>query len=334
MGEIGAGTGRREHLREVGVFLVVSLAWATVRLEFNEEYSGASWAALLEFRAARPFGLRPLVPFLLSPFYRLGVSPDRLFFWSETVATFALLLVVRRVLRTWLHQREATAFALFLPGLLLPMYALQHQWPIYYPYDTPALLVVAIGVVFIVEAKWLALALTTMVGALNRETALLLPLAFCTHQLGRMPWRRYLLLMTGLLVAWVGVRIAVSSLLWQSPGDSLHFRLGNMHRVEVNALWLTATSDRWLLALSYFGCLPVSGLLFRKSVPYELVCLTPPAFWLVFGLLFVGNVYEPRIFGEPLVLCYPAMAVGLAHWLRGGDSVDAKHHESPNSLSL
>jgi hypothetical protein len=40
-----------------------------------------------------------------------------------------------------------------------------------------------------------------------------------------------------------------------------------------------------------------------------------PALLLVLGLMVVGNAYEPRAFGEALVLSWMAISAGLVRWL-------------------
>src|SRR5687767_14742234 len=50
---------------------ILAAGYAGLRLEMNHEFEGAAWDELLAFTAAKPFGLRVLVPLLAWPLHSL-----------------------------------------------------------------------------------------------------------------------------------------------------------------------------------------------------------------------------------------------------------------------
>jgi hypothetical protein len=54
----------------------------------------------------------------------------------------------------------------------------------------------------------------------------------------------------------------------------------------------------------------------RRHVPADLQRLHIPALAASLGLMVVANAYEPRAFGEVVVLAWIAVAAGVGRWLQ------------------
>ncbi len=176
-GEPPGPTGPR-NVRPWLALLVLAAGYAALRLAMNREFEGAPWDDLLDFTAAKPFGLRVLVPLLAWPLHTLLRIPTTwVFGLFETLATIALVLATAAALRPHVPPRWATALGVLLVLLLPIAFLLQHRWPIFYPYDTPAMAFTAGGLALLLHGRWRLAAALSFLAALNRESAILLPFA-------------------------------------------------------------------------------------------------------------------------------------------------------------
>lgn len=296
--------------------------YAALRLQMNGEYKGATWAQIADFSAPLPFGHRPLVPLLAAPLRALADLPLALL-WGvfEALAALVLWSALRAALRPHVPARWDITLATFFFALLPFAFLLKHKWAVFYPWDTPAMAFVAGGLA-LVEARRIRLAaLLCLVAALNRESAALIPAAALV-----LGWRaagpRVALRDTlTLLLACGAGRIAVALALPESHGPALHFYLGKdtprwLHNLEwlgdpLHLLWLP----------TYFALLPLLWLLLWPQIsrPHRGLGLVALAYFV--GLMFVANIYEPRVYGELMVLLYIPAAVALCRWLRRADTL-------------
>ncbi len=309
--------------------LLLALGYAALRLVMNREFEGAPWDQLLDFSAAKPFGLRVLVPLLAWPLHTLLRMPASwVFGLFETLATIGLALAVGAALRPFVAPRWASALGvLFI--LLLPIpFLLQHRWPIFYPYDTPAMAFTAGGVALLLHGRWWAAGLLCFLAALNRESAALLPVAaLALHW--RSPSRpvpqdmststlsiRQLLARTlGLAAAVVVARLAVSIFLKDNPGAPLQLFVDTTPRLLANLAWLE-TPAHWLRLPAYLGFIPLVWMLLSANMPPHLRRLGGIALAYLGALMWVANIDEPRVYGEAMVLLYLPAAVAVQRWLQ------------------
>lgn len=319
--------GRSARLAGAAALTLLAASWAALRLQFNGEYKGAPWAEILGLSAPLPFGHRVLVPLLARPLLALTGWPLALV-WGvfEAAAALALWLALRAALRPHVPARWdmflATGFFALLPLPLL----LRHKWAVFYPWDTPAMAFVAGGLALVQARRFGAAALLCAVAALNRETAALIPAAALALHLGRPALPRLRALagpVLAMVAACVLARVAVAWALPDNPGKSLHFAIGRdtprwLHNLE----WL-GDPVHWLWLPAYFAFLPVAwALLWREiSGAHRRLGLVALAYFA--ALMAVANIYEPRVYGEILVLLYVPAAAALCRWLRGGATMGA-----------
>ncbi len=309
-------------LRAWSALLLFSAGYAALRLAMNREFEGAPWDDLLGFTAAKPFGLRVLMPLLAWPLHTLLRVPTAwVFGLFETLATAALVLATAAALRPFVPARWAAALGVLLVLLLPIAFLLQHRWPIYYPYDTPAMAFIAAGVALLLRERWRAAALLTAVAALNRESAALLPLAaLALHvptdmSLRTWPIRQLLTRMGPLLAGFVLARALVGLILRDNPGAPLSLFVDDTPRLLANLAWLEEPSH-WLRLPAYLGFLPLAWPLLYTALPTPLRRLGWVALAYLGGLLWVANIDEPRVYGEVIVLLHLPVAVALTRWLR------------------
>lgn len=316
--------GRSARPASWAALALLAACWAALRLHFNGEYKGAPWAALLDLSAPLPFGHRVLVPLLARPLHALTGWPLALV-WGvfEAAAALALWLALRAALRPHVPARWdmalATGFFALLPAPLL----LKHKWAVFYPWDTPAMAFVAGGLWLVQARRYAAATLLCAVAALNRESAALIPAAALALQLGKERLRVVLGAAAAMLAAFVLARLAIARALPDNPGRPLHFAIGRdtprwLHNLE----WL-GDPVHWLWLPAYFALLPVLWALLWREIAREQRRLGLVALAYFVALMPVANIYEPRVYGEILVLLYVPAAAALCRWLRGGATLGA-----------
>lgn len=304
-----------------GAWLALALlaaAWAALRLQMNGEYKGAPWAALADLSAPLPFGHRPLVPLVAGPLQHATGWPLALV-WGifEAIAALGLWLALRATLRPIVPARWDMALATGFFALLPLAFLLKHKWAVFYPWDTPAMAFVAGGLALVAARRWVPAAALCFAAALNRESAALIPAAALALHVGRAAdVKRIAGPVAGLAAAVALGRLAVAWALPDNPGPALHFFLGrDTPRWQHNLEWL-ADPLHWLWLPTYFALLPVAWALLWKQIAHEHRRLGLVALAYFGGLMLVANIYEPRVYGEILVLLYVPAAAALCRWLR------------------
>jgi hypothetical protein len=297
-----------------GVVVVVATVFAVVRLQLGEEYRHAPWDALLEGTAPRPFGHRVLMPWLARGLVAAtSMSTKAAFTALEAASAAGLLVALRAALRT--RRAPGPALGLAVGGVVVVGIALvvPRQWPIFYPWDTPAIAAVVAAVALAQRRRHGWLVFLAMVAALNRESALLIPLVLVALRISDEPDRRG-------LWAWVAagigvvvlVRVGIELVRPDNPGPPLHFTVHGGYRVHENLAWL-GDAGHVLQALAWGGWLllvwpwraRVAGWPWRRLGAVA-------SLWLATAMV-VANVYEPRAFGETVALGWLVVVAGPPH---------------------
>jgi hypothetical protein len=292
------------------VFAAAAIGWATLRLAFGEEYVHAPWAELLELSAPRPFGHRVLVPLLLRGPVEAGVPMRVALGVAEALSAFALLVAIDAALRVRRSPSRSRVLAIVLLAILTLVYVAPRTWPIFYPWDTPALAVVAGAVAAGVRGReGLAMALA-IIGALNRESAILVPMIYVALRLPERDDARGLAAWAcGAIGAVLLVRLGISLALPDNPGPAVHFTVHGQYRLLENLRWIGDPSH-WPRLLAWGGFVlalwPWLGR--RAGWPWRRLAL-PAALWAALSMV-AANVYEPRAFGEAILLALLVLAAG------------------------
>lgn len=302
--------------RRWALLLLAAAVFVALRLTFNREYEGAPWEALVDGTAKLPFGHRVLVPWLVRPAVRVGVSIAAAFAVTEGLAVIAALTGVEAALRCFVSRRDALLGAAAFVPVLCMIFLLPFRWPIFYPWDTPAIACVAWGVALAHGRRHGPLVVLATLGAANRESAILLPLVtVLLHLRGPDRWeavRSAMLQVAGVVL----MRLAIGALHPVSKGSSVDLRVEGMWRLDHNVQWLS--DPRHSLAILGASCmLPVLWVAVRPWIPAALRRLELLVIAVMAGLFVVANVYEPRAWGEPVTVLFLGTAVGVAGWSRG-----------------
>lgn len=279
----------------------------------NREYGPASFDALVELRAPMPFGNRVLVPLLCRPFVEAGVSVQHAFGVSEWLATIALVVVLARAMERDVPSRAAWLGAALVLPILAPAMLLAHRWNVFYPWDTWAMVAIVLLVDAIRRERMAFACLVVFIGAFNRESVALAPLFAIVLRVDRAPLRTTIAWAVWLGFAYLAARLLVGVLV-PARGDALHVWLGDGLRLVANVRWL---SDPGHLAqwLGSIAVLPIAWWAVRRHAPEDLVRSHIVAAVAMVGLLVVANAYEPRVYGELVVLAWWVVWTGASRWI-------------------
>jgi hypothetical protein len=292
-------------------FLAAAVVYASVRLEYSEEYRHAPWAALLDGSAPRPFGHRILVPKLAAWLHDGLHVPVTTVFWAfEAAAAWALVEVMAAALA--LRRPAASAARWSLVGLVVlgVSYVTPRTWPVFYPWDTPALVVIVAAVVLGARARYGWAVVLATVGALNRESAALVPAIVLALRIDEEPDLRGLWAWTALGVAGVlAARTAIVVAMPDNPGPALHFTVHGSYRLHENLSWV-AVPRQLGAALAWGGWLLFLWPWRAHAIGWPWRRLGAVALAWAGASLVVANVYEPRAFGEAIALAWIAVVAG------------------------
>lgn len=327
------------------LFIVVAALAAAyftqLRFELTGENHRARLPALVEGTADTPFQYRVLVPWLVGRVLRVEAvrraagSPLDLFRATEFLATFLLLLAFRRYVGEFIANRVARdLLAIGIFGVLVIHFVLPREIPFWYPSDIPALLFFTLGLLWIRRGLWVAFYPLFVVATFNRETTLFLTLAWLLVGLGR---ERPALLaghVAAQLAIWTGIKAWLHATYAANPGAGLleiTEQIDGRPHVLVNLEFL-ARPEHWpsLLAAFGFAWIPcVIGFRAIRDRFARRTLLVALAYGTV--ALFVGNVYELRVYGElaPIVLVGAILAAGTWTGLRNAAEPAGSGSSSP-----
>lgn len=293
--------------------LTAAAGWATLHTALPV-YDGAG--NLYRLDGPQPFSGRVLPALLAHPLVEgVGMTVEDAWWCIDFAACAALLALTLATLRPMLGERPAAVATWALLPVLGMAYLAPHRWAVFYPYDLPACAFVAAGLYLALRERYGALALLCIPAALNRETALMLPLAAVA--LHPAHWRRAL----PALAVVLAVRLAVPHALADAAGGVVDLTAGEEWRPGRNWRLLTqAPTVGPFLLLAGLGWLPLAWAAVWRDIPADLRRLGWVSLAIGAGMLVVGNVDEPRVFAEALVLAFVPVAVGVLGWVRHSSS--------------
>ncbi len=288
---------------------VVALAYAWLRLELGEQYRNAPWAALVDGTAPLPFGHRVLMPQIAGWLQRAsGLSLPTVWLGLETLSALGLLVAFLAVFAR--DDAPARAYGKAIAGLSLLsiLLVVPRTWPIFYPWDTPAVAVVVASVAAVARGRYGACVVLAGIGALNRESAGLVPLVMLALRLDDEPDRRGLLAWTSAATAAViAARVYVAMRWPDNPGPALHLTVSGTYRILHNVRWL-AEPTHVLQLLGWGGWLVLAWPWAARRAGWPLRRLGAVAWTWLAAAFVVANVYEPRAVGEAFGLAWVVVA--------------------------
>jgi hypothetical protein len=224
------------------------------------------------------------------------------------VWTFLSLLAFRTLLRTFFSDAGASFGALLLAYAMYWNYAAFGIWRM--PFDIPAILLFTLGLFALVRQRWFLFYIVFVLGALNRETILVLSVAFIF-----LSWKRaeptFVWKHVGVqLGTWLLIRALLVFIFSDNSGGQFQTQFA------ANIKHLSSDMATIPLLLS-FGGLWLPAFLGWRVVDERirrLLLVTIP----FVGLMFVvGNLHELRIYNELVpIICMGVLGVWTAFYNR------------------
>ena len=303
--------------------LLLATIYAWMHLATGVQHQYASLQQYTDGVAATPFQFRALVPWTVAALRAvpsLGAVDLRVLYGVlDGLCAVGVWLAMRRFLRPYVGApgeagraaRAVAALAAFAPLALGTAAPWRHN-AFYFPYDTLAVAVFALGLALLQERRWWAYYALFVVGTLNRETTCFLTIAWVLANWGRLPFRALAAHSAAQLVLWAGIKAGVAALYDGNPvldgtGDGLFLSTWTLSTRLVLAV------PAWIyLGLALGGAWVVLALLRNRLRHPELRrwFRFVPVFLL--GMALVGELLEVRIYGELIPIVTAGLLLVLA----------------------
>ena len=257
---------------------------------------------LAHFEAHKPYQMRVLMPLLLLVLEKSGLEIVRGTQLITLASASAIGVTFILFLREFVGPK-ATRLAFLVWPLLFLFFS--HRW--FYLWDLPSIAFLCLGLWLLQRQKWTIFGIALFFASLNRESSVLLILAFAaTYFAPRDPkfWLRVALYSA----IWLGVKLGVSVAFVgnRGPNIELHWN-DNLAFLTHPAAWPVLV---WLSFLT-LGAMLLASLLSWRDLPRLLRVSTLLSPLLLAVLLVVGVLSETRLLGETIPLLLPPLCVGL-----------------------
>lgn len=226
--------------------------------------------------------------------------------WDKVFSLLRLMLIALTLLTFHWYLRRWFDVPIAMLGTLIMAATLPLTFNIYYelPTDFPEILAYTIGLWCILERRYALLCLTIIIGTLNRETTIFLPLILLLDLFGKVSFARLTalcaatgfswLIPTLLLKWWTGIELL------GGHGDMMPYNIAGLARFFENL----NPYNFFLYYLYLFGIFWVLPLVrWRRQPPFfRRALLSLPVFIIIY-LFFGGVLSEPR----EIVNLYPLL---------------------------
>ena len=252
--------------------------------------------------AHKPFQYRMLVPLLLQLLSGwTGIRAVSLLFALNTGFLYIYILLYRYFLSFFFENRRITGYlALCIFYILIFHNLLVRELPLRYPWDMSSMLFFLLGIIAVYRRHWVLYYAVFIIGTFNKETTCFLPILYFYAYWGRDTWRNLLLHPAVSLLLWLGIKYALYQLYLDSGTESIWFH----EKLRANLIYQSHPLCLFRIA-SLFGFLWLPLLIYFKRIPDVFIrrSLFVVVIYVI-GMLYVGNIYELRIFNEmiPLIL--------------------------------
>nr|MBK7068490.1 hypothetical protein [Deltaproteobacteria bacterium] len=286
-----------------GIYARLAKQAAVVILMDSYQYERATVASVVAFRAATPFQYRVLVPAVIHWVAAHGHGDlRRLADAAVWISLLAVLGCFLALLRCFLPFGLSVVFA----PTILPVLWWDHT-PIgtdhfLYLSDFPAVAFLALGITLLLKRRYGWFYLVFVVATVNRETSILLTVAFLAMAYGREPLRRLAGHAAAQAALWVVTTSALRHAFADNPGAGtyeLHL-WGNLELTRQILLGANTMLGA-AMPLLFGGAYAIVPFFWsrRSTEAKRLLWLVPVEFAIMF---FVGNILELRIYDDALLI--------------------------------
>jgi hypothetical protein len=259
----------------------LALAFTVVRFHYVHI---ARFEALSEFQMAAPFSYRVLVPAIDAAITSLIPISH---YWLEqvwsTLTVFATMLCMTRLFKD--YRKKAPWLATLILWPMIFNYIIYGEYLT--PYDLPSMLFFTLGLIML-RSRWLPLLI--VIATFNRETALMIPLAFAAVMYKQIPTSEWLKSCSAYVGLWLITKVLITfAFPGIGPAESVFDPTSNIDLLlHLNIVW----------ALTIFGGLHLVYVFCLLKAEGSLLRLALPALIFVIINFFTATFLEERIFNE------------------------------------
>jgi hypothetical protein len=313
-------TERSETRKEFGFWIQVLIAASVssifeyARRQFTREYEFATPLLIASGYGEVPYQYRFLVAWTSLnitesfPF----LSFDACLFIADACAAMVTIwsskiILERSGFSNWVSF--GLSILVTLPLALCFFISPKTTYPLYYPYDFPAVAFFTVGLLLLFTKRQFAFECLFVIGTLNRESILFLLFPYLRIFVLRDAVRlQHYTRAFLLLSAWAIIKLLMYYSYSTNPGRPLHFALLK------NCEWLLEDYNI-LYVLTLAGGLWLPMLIFKHHTPSSikdlLACVLP--FSLI--TIMVGGIGEQRVFLEITPLLWISLVVGIKSFI-------------------
>lgn len=298
---------------------LIASFYTIARFSFLNQNSAATLELLTEGTAATPFQYRDLIPRIVDTLTTitdlLGHQVSHIYFYVaiEVVIAFLLILALQYYLSLLIErQRSSYLLSLTLFLLLTFNYVLPRNYPYYYPWDTPAVFFMLLGLVLLYQRKWGFYYIVFMLGTWNRETMCFLTFAYLFTVLGNEDIRTITFHVLLQFLLWLLIKVGLYGMYIDNVGAGLfeRYHVGTQVSHLSSNLQVLAEPLHLITILSSFGFLWLFVVFRYSTIQNQFVRNSLKVFWpYCVGMLLVANINELRIWGELFPYVIPALAL-------------------------
>jgi hypothetical protein len=302
------------------VAALLSLYFATLRIELNDDFEPASLRQLIARTAVTPFQYRLLVPTIVRSIHgpeletRLGLTPEDTTVVIDVVCVFASYLGLRALLRGqgWSDPRASSA-ALLIFYMLPFHYLLARHSPLRFVWDMPALMFFTLGLAALQRRSWSVYYPLFGIATFNKDTTIFLAFTQLVTDWGSVLRRRALAHFACQVAIWLAIRFALQRAFADNPG------WGAMPNAISSNLRALLSPALLLVIASSFGFLWLPVVFLHQRIEGR---FARRAVWVLvpfaLGAMVVGSIYELRIWGELI----PLIALAFLEIARGAPAAN------------
>ncbi|MDP3850219.1 MAG: hypothetical protein Q8Q59_06940 [Luteolibacter sp.] len=313
----------RRNLFLEGVFLLTALIgsvlFCQLRLRLCDLFADAEFFQQMAGHVGeKPWQYRILIPAMAGLLNHIKLpAEDSLFAWAkilEILFMFFTVIAFRHWLFLLLKDRKVASLLSFSLFAVLPFH---HFFPrpyfANYWYDTPALLVLILGIIFLYEKRWTAYYVLFLIGTFNRETTCFLTVIYLLTSFAREKTTTLAAHCGAQFVIWMVIKTMLGKIYLDNPGVNgfeWYVAPGVTHYADNIRHLMSPMNYPVLLGIMGFLWIPV--LVFHKRIGNDFVKRSLWVFIPYFaGMFLVANFYELRIYAELIPLFLSAFLLIL-----------------------
>ena len=314
--------------------LLITAAWAVMRANVCMPHSG-TLEHFSTFDAPMPFAARLLAPCLAWPLHASGwLTGKQAFILIDALGFLVFLSGVRYALRALVTAPVARLGSLAIPLMLVPAIFISAEYPpIFFPYDMTSMAFIAWGLGFALRRKSAALAILLPFATLNRETAILLPIAWVLLWWDRLPAAVFLKTTAIISLAFMVPRALALFFTRDHPnsyGSSLPLIDKGSWIIDDNIGWLMLPSNL-VLWCALLGFVPLLLLALHSHLPGVSKRLIPLLAFQLTALFFCGRIDESRIYAEWIVIAGVILAPAIVTVCAAPLALDPQLSDAPRA---